>query len=137
MSPRHDLQHVRLRPGEGHTADVPCHPIYVTWGTRGRCTPVPLHPGHGATTRLLPQTARGGCALAAGQGVYPAPGERYRALHQAPSASFTGQYQPLPLVLGFMAPCVGHCGVVSAGFVATGKRASTAARRLSPTSGAP
>src|SRR6516162_9199366 len=35
-------------------------------------------------------------------------------LHQEPSASLCGQYQPLPLVLGFMAPCVGHCGVVSA-----------------------
>src|SRR6516165_7315664 len=34
-------------------------------------------------------------------------------LHQEPSASLCGQYQPLPLVLGFMAPCVGHCGVVS------------------------
>src|SRR5712691_8815266 len=42
-------------------------------------------------------------------------GERYRPLHQAPSASFTGQYQPLPLVLGFIAPCVGHCGVSSVG----------------------
>src|SRR3954447_3567650 len=36
-------------------------------------------------------------------------------LHQEPSASLCGQYQPLPLVLGFMAPCVGHWGVVSTG----------------------
>src|SRR5215510_14031576 len=35
-------------------------------------------------------------------------------LHHEPSASLCGQYQPLPLVLGFMAPCLGHCGVVSA-----------------------
>src|SRR4030095_16706400 len=34
-------------------------------------------------------------------------------LHHEPSASLCGQYQPLPLVLGFMAPCLGHCGVSS------------------------
>src|SRR5215475_7054705 len=43
-----------------------------------------------------------------------APLGRHLPLHQEPSASLCGQYQPLPLVLGFIAPCVGHCGVVSA-----------------------
>ena len=38
----------------------------------------------------------------------------YLPLHQEPSASLCGQYQPLPLVLGFMPPCLGHCGVSSA-----------------------
>src|SRR5436190_3496299 len=38
----------------------------------------------------------------------------YLPLHQWPSGSFTGQYQPVPFVLGFRAPCVGHCGVASA-----------------------
>src|SRR6266446_234302 len=38
---------------------------------------------------------------------------------------------PLPLVLGFIAPCVGHCGVSSTGFVATGKRCRMTSSRAS------
>ena len=34
--------------------------------------------------------------------------------HQESSSSLVGQYQPVPFVLAFMAPCVGHCGTVSA-----------------------
>src|SRR5882724_5978959 len=56
----------------------------------------------------------------------------YLLLHQRPSASLAGQYQPLPLVLGFIGPCVGHRGVVSsADLGATGNRCSTASRRCS------
>jgi hypothetical protein len=32
---------------------------------------------------------------------------------QEPSANLCGQYQPFPLVLACIAPCVGHCGVVA------------------------
>src|SRR6266540_2069198 len=37
----------------------------------------------------------------------PCPVGGYLLLHQRPSGSFAGQYQPLPLVLGFIGPSVG------------------------------
>src|SRR5262245_34203102 len=63
--------------------------LYTSW-----CFHIPLCRLHGAQRR--------------------APLGGHLPLHQEPSASLCGQYQPLPLVLVFMAPCVGHWGVSSA-----------------------
>src|SRR5439155_915443 len=45
----------------------------------------------------------------------PCPVGSYLPLHQLPSANLVGQYHPLPLVLGFIGPCVGHRGASSVG----------------------